>query len=64
MTNVTTRVGERFNKEVEEIKKKRIELGIDKKKKSTRFLSDLIVRHLLWKKIKEEIIKFKGKENE
>ena len=54
----TQRIGERFNKEIEEIKRKRIDSGIDKKKKSTRFLSDLIIRHKCWKEIKKDIIIF------
>lgn len=54
--NHTVRVGDNFHNEMEEIKESRIEKGIDKKKKSTRVLSNLLVRHKLWNKIKEEMI--------
>lgn len=60
----TARLGERFTKEINEIKEKRIEEKTDKKKKSTRFLSDLIVKHKDWKNIKKDIIKFKDRKNE
>lgn len=55
--NITARIGETFNKEIEEIKKKRLELGVDKKKKSTRRLTDLIVKHNSWPIIKREMVK-------
>lgn len=54
--NVTARIGDKFNKEIEDIKNKRLEIGIDKKRKSTRRLTNLIVRHDHWRKIKEEMI--------
>lgn len=54
--NHTVRVGENFQKEIQEIKEKRIESRIDEKKKSTRVLSNLLVRHKLWPQIKEEMI--------
>lgn len=57
--NVITRIGEEFSKELEEIKKIRIEEGIDKKKKSLRALTNLIITHEGWAKIKEDIIKWK-----
>ena len=57
--NVTARIGEDFSNEIEDIKKARIESGIDKKKKSTRKLTNLITRHRDWKKIKEDTIKLK-----
>ena len=33
--NVMARIGEDFSKELEEIKKERVDRGVDKKKKST-----------------------------
>ncbi len=57
--NVTARIGMSFDKELTEIKEKRLELGIDKKKKSSRRLTDLIPLHANWKKIKEDMINIK-----
>lgn len=45
-----------FQKELEEIKKLREELGFRKMNNSDRFITSLIVRHNYWKKIKEDII--------
>lgn len=53
--NVIERIGERFSKEIEEIKKIRLENNIDKKKKSTRQLTNLIIHHKYWKIIKKEM---------
>lgn len=61
--NVTARIGEDFNKEIEEIKKERLDSGIDKKKRSTRRLTNLIVKHRDWKIIKEDTIKENLKDN-
>ena len=55
--NVTARIGEEFSKELEEIKKERVDQGIDKKKKSTRKLTNLMVKHKYFKKIKEDTVK-------
>ncbi len=55
--NYTVRVGDNFKKEIQIIKEERIKSGIDKKQKSIRVLSNLLVRHKLWNKIKEEMIK-------
>lgn len=55
--NITARIGEDFSKELEEIKDERIKLGIDKKRKSTRRLTNLIVKHRDFKKIREDTIK-------
>lgn len=52
----TTRVGKEFIKEIEEVRKERLELKIDTKKKSTRRLTNLLVKHKLWPKIKAEMI--------
>ena len=54
--NVTSRIGEDFSNEIENIKEERINRGIDKKKKSTRRLTNLIVKHRDWKTIKEDTI--------
>lgn len=51
-----TRVGLNFINEINEIQKQRLDLGVDKKKKSVRRLTNLLVRHKLWPKIKEEMI--------
>lgn len=57
--NVTARIGEDFNKELEEIKKERIDRGIDKKRKSTKRLTNLFTKHKAWGTIKEDTIKIK-----
>lgn len=64
--NITARIGEDFSKELEEIKDERISQGIDKKRKSTRRLTNLIVKHRDFKKIREDTIKInlEVKENE
>ncbi len=54
--NITARMGEDFSKELEEIKDERLNRKIDKKRKSTRRLTNLIVKHRDWKKIKEDTI--------
>lgn len=54
--NVTARMGDEFSKELEEIKDERINRGIDKKRKSTRRLTNLLVKHRDWKTIKEDTI--------
>jgi len=55
--NITARIGEDFSKELEDIKDKRIKIGVDKKRKSTRKLTNLITKHREWKTIKEDTIK-------
>jgi len=57
--NTTQRLGEDFNKELEEIKDERLARGIDKKRKSTRKLTNLMVKHDAFKKIKEDTIEIK-----
>lgn len=54
--DVITRIGSAFNKEIENIKRQRLEEGVDKKKKSTRALTDLIITHEDWPKIKKDTI--------
>ena len=53
---VQQRVGHRFDEELEEIKVARIENKKSKEKVSTAKISNLIVRHKNFKKIKEDII--------
>jgi len=63
--NHTSRIEEEFNKQLEEIKKARIDNGLDKTEKSTRILTDLIVKHNSWESIKHELIGYNfGVENE
>lgn len=54
----TQRIGENFNQQIEEIKQIRLNLGKDKKKSSTRKLTDQIIKHNSWEIIKEELIQF------
>ncbi len=54
--NVTSRIGEKFSKEIEEIKEARLKSGIDKKKKSTRKITNVIIKHEDWEKIKKDTI--------
>lgn len=54
--NVTARIGEKFSAELEEIKEARLKSGIDKKRKSTRKLTDLFTTHKSWERIKQEAI--------
>lgn len=57
--NVTSRIGKEFNDELEDIKEERLKRKIDKKRKSTRRLTNLIIKHRDWKKIKEDTIEIK-----
>lgn len=61
-----TRVGTEFNKELELIKEARINTGIDKKKKSTRKLTDMIIKHENWPEIRKDLIKVRleGREDD
>ena len=56
--NKLQRIGEVFDKEIEDIKTQRLLLGLDKKKKSTRALTDLLVTHTQWSTIKDEMVRF------
>lgn len=59
------RIGIAFDNEIEEIKKQRVDKGIDKKKRSTRKLTNLIIKHRDWKDIKKDLIELNlDKENE
>ncbi len=53
---VTARIGLDFAEEMEDIKKERINKGVDKKRKSTKRLTNLLIKHKAWKKIKEDTI--------
>lgn len=55
--NHTARVGMDFTEELIEIQETRLNLGIDKKKKSIRRLTDLIPTHNLWSRIKADMLK-------
>jgi len=57
--NVTARIGKEFSKELEEIKDKRLALGIDTKRKSTKKLTNLIIHHDAWRTIKADTIEIK-----
>ena len=54
--NVTARIGDDFSRELEFIKKERVDRKIDKKKKSTKKLTNLIVKHSGWEKIRADTI--------
>ena len=56
--NITVRIDPRFNDELEDIKDKRLERKIDKKRISSRKLTSLIPRHKRWGRIKEEMIEY------
>ena len=53
---VPSRMGERFYKEVELIKDKRLRNGKSKERLATEKITNLIVRHKLWPEIAKEII--------
>jgi hypothetical protein len=57
------RIGENFNNELEKIKDKRLSMGIDKFRASTRKLTDLIIKHNLWIEIREDLLNYKFKED-
>jgi hypothetical protein len=56
--NKIIRVSEKFNKEMEDIQKKRIENGFDEEKVSKPKVSDLIRKHKFWPKLKQDLINF------
>lgn len=63
-TRISARVGKRFHEEIENIKDERLLNGKSKERPSTPKISNLIVKHKLWKEIKEDIINLKGEEFE
>ena len=54
--NHTARIGKDFSSELNDVIEERLKLGVDDKKKSIRRLTNLLVRHKLWPKIKKEMI--------
>lgn len=52
----SARIGKKFSDEVEEIRKERMKRGLDKKKRSVGFLTNVITHHDSWKDIKEDTI--------
>ena len=54
------RVGEEFVKRLEYIKNKRLDNRVDKAKRSTRALTNLIIKHENWQEIENDTIKFEG----
>ncbi len=61
--NITARIGELFNEELESIKNERLRNGMDKKKKSTKKLTNLIIRHDSWAQLKEDMINLSTEED-
>lgn len=57
--NKTIRVDPTFQSEIEDIKKKRVENKMDRKRVSNRTITSLIPKHNFWKRMKEDIINFK-----
>lgn len=55
----THRIGLNFNSRIEFIKEKRLLCGIDKKKKSTRKITDTIIKHKHWAQIENDTIELK-----
>lgn len=54
------RVGDEFIGRLEYIKNKRLDNGADKTKKSTRALTNLIIKHESWGQIENDTIEFEG----
>lgn len=59
---VMSRVGERFYKEVERIKDARLRNGKSRDRVATEKITNLIIRHKLWKDIADEIIEINEEE--
>ncbi len=53
---ITSRMGERFHKEIETIKDKRLRNGKSKERVATEKITNLIVRHTSWPDIAQTII--------
>ena len=68
--NKIVRVSEKFNAEMGDIQKKRVENGLDEQEVSKPRVSDLIRKHNAWPQMKQDIINFnfdlekEGTENE
>lgn len=58
MGNKIQRIGEKFDTEIKGIIMARLKNGIDKKKTSTRKLTDLIPKHTAWEEIREDLKTF------
>ena len=56
--NITARIGKEFEREIEEIKLLRLKKGVDKKRTSTKILTNLLTKHDHWPEIKEALSKF------
>ena len=56
----TQRLGENFLRRIEYIKQKRQSLGLDEKRKSTRAITNLLIKHELWVTLERDAINFKG----
>lgn len=56
--SILGRLDPAFQRELDEIKDKRIEKGIDKVRKSNRALTAILLRHSSWAKIKEDAITY------
>lgn len=54
--NCVARISTALLDELEGIAQKRLSLGIDKKKRSLRQLTRLLVKHYSWKKIKDDML--------
>lgn len=56
--DIITRVSYKFKEELNKIKDERIEKGIDKNKKSDNYLTNLLIKHLNWPIIREDMINY------
>lgn len=54
--NYQTRIGIEFQRELEDIKDKRIAMGLDKRRVSTNILTNIMTKHSDWARIKEDTI--------
>ena len=60
--DILTRIDCILNEEIRDIKKRRLESGIDKIKLSDRIISALIVKHTSFPRIKEDAINYEIKQ--
>ncbi len=61
---VMSRIGERFYKEIERIKDERLKNGKSRDRVATEKITNLIIRHKLWKDISKEMINIDEEEVE
>ena len=59
---ITSRLGEKFHKEIERIKDQRLRNGNSKDRVSTEKITNCIVRYDYWKHISNKIIEFSEEE--